>query len=175
MSTRRLFTISAPAPASPYVYVQPRRRRWPVVGAFVVGALCVLALVGRPQFSGGAGAMEHLWAAAQPHWSVPADPNATAGVAKSDRLRPVATSASATNAASPAPSATQGEFEPASSAPNAATAAKASHRRGAHKSYRHERRTTVARRDAKQRYSDGAWGLGGFSAGRNATWFSGIN
>ena len=143
--------------------------------AFVAGAVCVLALIERPQVSGGAGATEQIHVFAMPHWSVPSDANAAAGVAKSDRLRPEAAMASVTNEASSAASATQIVVEPPGASEPAATAAKASHRHVARKSYRHDRRNKIAHRDAAQRHNYGAWGFGGFTASRNATWFSGIN
>jgi hypothetical protein len=44
---RRLFrSFDGPARVSPYFYVPPKRRWWPMLAAFAAGGVCVLALLG---------------------------------------------------------------------------------------------------------------------------------
>jgi hypothetical protein len=176
MSTRRLFTGSASAPASPYVYLAPRRRRWPLVAALVVGALGGLALVGpRLQFQ-GAGAAQHFNNLAQPHWSVPAGGSAITAVAKSDRLPPEAATASVGADASAIASATPLDNAAAASSAQAQISAKSSEparRHIARKPVHHARKKALARHNTTDR--NAAWGFGGFGSSRNGSWFSGVN
>jgi hypothetical protein len=179
MSTRRLFTgFAASTPASPYVYLAPRRRRWPFVAALVVGTLGGLALVGpRLQFP-GAGAVQQSNALAQPHWSVPASASAATTVAKSDRLRAEAATASGgadTPAMAPA---TAGESTAAASsvpAPVSANAAEPARRHIARKPVHHARKKALARHNTTDRYGNAAWNFGAFGNSRSGSWFSGVN
>jgi hypothetical protein len=179
MSTRRLFAgFAASTPASPYVYLAPRRRRWPLVAALAVGTLGGLALVGpRLQFP-GAGAAQQSNALPQPHWSVPASGSAATAVAKSDRLHPEAAMASVPGDAPATASATAGESTAAAStvpAPVSANAAEPAPRHVARKPVHHARKKALARHNTTDRYGNAAWNFGAFGNSRSGSWFSGVN
>jgi hypothetical protein len=184
-----------PLHVSPYFYVPPKRRWWPLLAAFGVGGVCVLALLGPSQPSGDAGAkpvaqlvkplpkhhtgrLAKQRGAAQEAQSAAAEPNTAVG----DWGLGAAPMPAATPSELPTPTAAPPD-QPAVTADSAAPsvtaakapvrhAAKSTHRRVAKKSRRHEDTWARGYDDYRgyRRYSGFAgYGYGGSWGGRTRT------
>ena len=175
-----------PAHVSPYFYVAPKRRWWPLFAAFAIGGVGVLALLGPSQPSGDTGSKpvaqlvkplpkHHSGRLARHRGAAQETSTATADAAGAGELGSAATLAIApsdlpTPTAAPLaqPSAAADAATPAATSAKTATrhAAKSSARRhAARKSRRHEDAWARGFNDGYRRYS-GFYGYGGSWGGR---------